>query len=156
VSHPSYKEIPELNARLLSNIKRHMHEFTALQHRMNEHWGMEDSIYRFYHHSFKVYGIQGYVEEMCKLMDQVDPKQKSAGVHEYHKFWNEIVAAGTGHQFEHSHNSEWTKRARPMIEAAMHAKYILDMIVKYGKELKEAPNMLPSGWASVLSVFHLR
>jgi hypothetical protein len=30
------------------------------------------------------------------------------------------------------------------------------MICKYGKELNESPNALPSGWAAVLYLFDLR
>ncbi len=156
MSYPSYKEIPELNARLLRNIKQSLHEFKKLQEDINSHWGCEDGIYRLYHQSYKVYGLQSYTERVVKLLDQVDPKQKQAGVHDYHRTFQEIIKEGTGHAFAHDHNSEWTKRARPIAEAFLHCKYLVDMIVKYGEELKDAPNMLPSGWAAVLSVFRIR
>ena len=47
-------------------------------------------------------------------------------------------------------NQEWLEHTRPMCEAFFHAKYFLDMAVKYGESLEKAPDMLPSGWASVL------
>jgi hypothetical protein len=156
MAYPSWKEIPELNDRLLRNIKRHLHEFKKLQGEINDHWGGEDGIYRLYHHSFKVYRLQDFTERTVKLLDQVDPKQKQAGEHEYHAIFQEIVKAGTNHTFVQSHNEDWTKRARPIAEAFLHCQYLIDMIVKYGKELKDAPNLLPSGWAAVLSVFRLR
>jgi hypothetical protein len=46
--------------------------------------------------------------------------------------------------------------ARPIVEAFFHAKFMLTMAVKYGKKLKEAPNMLPSGWAALLYLYKMR
>jgi hypothetical protein len=33
---------------------------------------------------------------------------------------------------------------------------MLEKIIKYGRELEEAPPMLPSGWAAVLYLYDLR
>jgi hypothetical protein len=33
---------------------------------------------------------------------------------------------------------------------------MLEMALKYGRELTEAPRMLPSGWATVLYLYRLR
>ena len=43
-----------------------------------------------------------------------------------------------------------------MIEAFFHARFFLEMAVKYGKELEFPPQMLPSGWAAFLYLFNLR
>ena len=43
-----------------------------------------------------------------------------------------------------------------LIEAFLHAKFFLEMVVKYGKELEAAQNLLPSGWAAVLCLYDLR
>ena len=45
---------------------------------------------------------------------------------------------------------------RRIAEAFFHAHYFLEMLVKYGNELKFPPNMLPSGWAAVLYLYNLR
>jgi hypothetical protein len=43
-----------------------------------------------------------------------------------------------------------------MVEAFAHARYFLEMACKYGKELEEPPQIMPSGWASVLYLYDLR
>jgi hypothetical protein len=45
---------------------------------------------------------------------------------------------------------------RPILEAYQHAKYFLEMAVKYGSQLERPPNLLPSGWAAVLHLYGLR
>jgi hypothetical protein len=45
---------------------------------------------------------------------------------------------------------------RPIVEAFFHARYFLEMAVRYGKELATAPCLLPSGWASLLYLYGLR
>lgn len=72
------------------------------------------------------------------------------------RWFSEIVAEGTGHEFETSHNQDWLRHTRPIVEAFCHAHYFLKMTVKYGKELESAPDCLPSGWAAVLYLFDLR
>ena len=39
---------------------------------------------------------------------------------------------------------------------SFHAKFFLEMVVKYGKEIDEPPEVLPSGWAAVLCLYDLR
>jgi hypothetical protein len=43
-----------------------------------------------------------------------------------------------------------------IVEAAFHAHYVLKLACKYGRELDESPQALPSGWAAVLYLFNLR
>ena len=63
---------------------------------------------------------------------------------------------GTGIQFEREHNRRWREVTGPIVEAFLHAKYFLEMAVKYGEKLEEPPTMLPSGWAAFLYLFNLR
>jgi hypothetical protein len=42
------------------------------------------------------------------------------------------------------------------LDGFWHAKYFIQMMMKYAKELESAPQALPSGWAVVLYVFELR
>ena len=67
-----------------------------------------------------------------------------------------IVAEGTGKDFKLDDNGRWLEATRPIVEAFFHAKYLLEMAVKYGKKLAAPPNRLPSGWASVLYLYDLR
>src|SRR5438093_9159846 len=43
----------EYRARLLQNIKERMPQLEALLADVEDHWGLEDAVYRFYHQSFK-------------------------------------------------------------------------------------------------------
>lgn len=71
--------------------------------------------------------------------------------------FEEIYQAGaSGKQFEIEHNKHWTGNTRVFLEAFFHAKFFLEMAVKYGKELRAAPTTLPSGWAALLCLYNLR
>lgn len=37
-----------------------------------------------------------------------------------------------------------------------HARFFLEMVCRYGRELDEPPAMLPSGWAAVLYLYRMR
>jgi hypothetical protein len=43
-----------------------------------------------------------------------------------------------------------------MLEAFWHARFFVEMAVKYGRELEEPPSTLPSGWAALLYLYDLR
>ena len=68
----------------------------------------------------------------------------------------QIVAEGTGKVFKDKDNEHWLEVTRPILEAFFHARYFLEMICKYGKQLDEAPNIMPSGWAAVLYLYNIR
>lgn len=61
-----------------------------------------------------------------------------------------------GKRFEMAHNQEWTRHTRPFVEAFFHARFFLEMAVKYGRELESAPTTLPSGWAALLCLYGMR
>jgi hypothetical protein len=44
--------------RLFANLKAALPGLRELLERCSDHWGYEDPVYRFYHQSFKVYGLQ--------------------------------------------------------------------------------------------------
>ena len=44
----------------------------------------------------------------------------------------------------------------PIVEAFFHAKYFLEMAVRYGRTLESPPRKLPSGWAAFLYLYDLR
>ena len=71
--------------------------------------------------------------------------------------FEEIYRVGaTGEEFDREHNREWTKHTRPMLEAFFHARFFLEMAVKYGKSLESPPSLMPSGWAALLCLYGLR
>ena len=144
-------EIQKLNEELLQNIKKNLPELEKLLNSILEDHTYGDLVYRFYHGSFKVYWIQGITEQIVNILKDLAPEGCTIN-----KDFEEILKEGTGKVFSSNHNKEWTKHTRPMIEAFFHAKYFLEMAVKYGKELERAPYSLPSGWAGFLYLFNLR
>jgi hypothetical protein len=113
----------------------------------------QDGIYRFYHQSFKVYQLQDLTLRAVELF-------RCIGVSPDRQFcawFEEIIAAGTGFEFQPEDNQNWTLRARPIVEAFLHAKYFVEMMTRYGRELNSAPkNFLPSGWAAILELYNQR
>ena len=136
----------------LKKIKTRLPELRSLLEQINGHWYYEDAVYRFYHQSFKVYGIQSLTLKMVKALRKLAPKGAT-----FNSDFDVILKEGTGKKFRSSHNNSWLRHTRPQLEAFFHAKYFLEMAVKYGKELKQAPKCLwPSGWAGLLYLYGLR
>ena len=117
---------------------------------MNDHWGYEDAIYRFYHQSFKVFFLQASTEQIVTALQSLLPDQP------LNDWFLCIVNEGTGKKFEMEMNKAWLQETRPIAEAFFHAKYFLEMICRYADKVKEPQQMLPSGWASVLYLYGLR
>ena len=137
---------------LLANIKSHWSELDKLLQSINSHSVYEDLIYRFYHQSFKVYRLQWHTAEIVDLLKKIAPDGTA-----FSPMFEEIFQAGVSdNQFEMKHNQQWTAHTRVFLEAFFHAKYFLEMAVKYGKELDSAPNVMPSGWAALLCLYDLR
>jgi len=146
------KSLEKKHNQLLVNIKAKLPELERLLEEISSHWGYEDPIYRFYYQSFKVYGLQNKTGEIVEALKSIAPEGRSLC-----KEFEEIINAGAGgKKFEPEHNNNWTDHTRPFVEAFLHSKFFLEMVVKYGKELEEAPNMVPSGWAAVLCLYGLR
>lgn len=136
---------------LLGNIQARLDALTALQGECDEHWGAEDAIYRFWHGSFKVYGLQYLTLRIVNALTDLCPQGGSMN-----PWFTEIVAAGTGKTFDVAYNQDWVLHTRPLVDAYFHARFMLDMAVKYGRELGEPPDVLPSGWAAVLYLYQMR
>jgi hypothetical protein len=138
-------------ALLLANIKVALPALEALRDRCDSE--IEDGLYRFYHQSFKVYGLlqKRACETIAKLRALAPEPGKPLD-----KYFEEIFGQGTGQKWEKFHNAEWTKHTRPIVEAFFHARYFLGMAIEYGRELEQPPNLLPSGWAALLALYGLR
>lgn len=156
-------EIEEIQAkrlardeRLLKRIKKNLPELDKMLEGVNNEWGYEDGLYRFYHQSFKVYHLQADTLEMVKAFEALAPKYKNGTRRELNAWFLQIVKEGTGKEFQNSHNQDWLKHTRPIVEAYLHAKYFLEMICKSGHEMEHAENLLPSHWAATLYLFNMR
>lgn len=139
------------NEELLANIKKDLPELEILLEKMNGDWFSEDHYYRIMHHSFKCYYAQDSTIEIINRIKKLAPEGCTLNPD-----FEEIIKKGTEVKFEMSHNRDWLKHTVPIITAFSFAKMLLEMIIKYGKEFKEAPQCLPNGWAYVLYYFNLR
>lgn len=142
----------EKDAELLANVRAKLPELTKLMNEVSSHWVYEDGVYRFYHQSFKVYDLQGYTKRIVDTLWNLAPVGATRN-----PFLEEILQVGAnGKRFEYSHNQQWTEHTRPFVEAFLHAKFFLEMAVKYGRELQTVPEFLPSGWAALLYFYNIR
>jgi hypothetical protein len=70
-------------------------------------------------------------------------------------WFRQIVEHGTGKSFRQEDNEDWPSAARPILEAFFHARFFLEMAVRYAT-LREPPSPLPSGYAALLYLYGLR
>lgn len=136
--------------RLFSNLKQSLPALKKLLDKAASHWGSEDPIYRLYHQSFKVYGLQEQTLSIVAALQALAPERR------LNPWFMQIVSEGTGRQFDAEDNRYWLEITRPMVEAFFHARFFLEMAVRQGKSLKQPPQLLPSGWAAFLYLFELR
>ena len=146
---PDFDDRPE-SIGLLAAIKAELPVLEQLLAECEDQWGLEDHVYRFYHQSFKVYWLQDLTEKIAETL-------RSLATDRGLDSWFEaIVARGTGKTFAMEHNKRWLEETAPIVEAAFHAYYFLELTLRYGRELERPPAILPSGWAAVLSLYRLR
>jgi hypothetical protein len=138
-------------AELVANLKRDHDVLARLLQRYSGD-DYEDTVYRFYHQSFKVYFFaQGATVQMVEALRRLSPTGGPL-----HPWFEDIVAAGTGRTFQPEDNRHWLEVTRPMLEAYWHARYFVEMAVRYGAELDVAPSVMPYGWAALLYLYNLR
>lgn len=139
------------HAVLLAAIKKNLPELEQLWAAVSDdEWGYEDPVYRFYHQSFKVARLHERTTAIVSALQKLMPEAK------LNMWFMEIIEQGTGHNFSHNDNMRWTKVYRPVLEAFFHARFMLEMAVKYGRSLDAAPEVLPSGWAALLYLYEIR
>ena len=141
-----------MDQELLANIKSRLAELESLLGEMSSHWLYEDPIYRFYHQSFKVYNLQENTRRIVAALKSIAP-EGTAFCREFEEIYH---SRASGKKFEMEHNRNWSSHTRVFVEAFFHARFFLDMAVKYGRELEGAPISLPSGWAALLCLYDLR
>lgn len=146
---PAEAERSDLETTLLANVRLQHEALEALLDESSDHWGFEDPVYRFYHHSFKVFGLQKQTDTIVRSLSGLLPDRS------LHPWFLSIVRQGTGKTFATSDNDRWTLVTRPIVEAFFHARFFLEMAVRYAK-LETPPQPLPSGYAALLYLYQLR
>jgi hypothetical protein len=135
---------------LLRAIKVDLPALERLLVEVNGEWTYEDLVYRFYHQSYKVFGRGEVTVRIVGALRALLPDAKFNG------WFETIVAQGTGREFNDAENARWLEATRPILEAFFHAKYMLEMVCKYGRELNEPPASMAGGWGAVLYLYGLR
>ena len=79
----------------------------------------EDRLYRFYY-------LLEDTERAAALFREI---AREAG-RELNPWFEEIIAAGTRVEFDVSHNDDWPRHTRPQVEAFLHARYFVEMMVR--------------------------
>ncbi len=143
----------ELERELIAKMKAKHAELKDLLDEVSSPWGYEDPIYRFYHQSFKVYGIQDATQKIVHTLRTLAPGERP-----FCSEFQEIIDAGaSGKRFEREHNRNWSFHTRPFLEAFFHARFFLEMAIKYSEELEveKPPETMPSGWAALRCLFQI-
>ena len=145
---------------LIANIAKELPRLEELWKTCSSRWNYEDRVYRFYHQSYKVFRLQDSTTAIVEALQSLAPHLP------LNTWFMEIVTQGTGkEEFTMDMNNRWTEITRPILEAFFHARYFLEMVCKYGKEMQEPHQtelcgrmvtILPSGWAAVLELYNLR
>ena len=144
------REKEEHEILLLANIAANFLQLETMLAKVNDKWVYEDCTYRFYHQSLKVFQLQTHTLAIVELLQSLAPQLPM------NAWFMDIVRNGTDKEFHLEDNEHWPERTRPILEAFFHARYFLEMVCKYGKQLDKPPVRLPSGWAAVLYLFNLR
>lgn len=162
----SIEKRDELTRILGVNIKTKLPELKKLLRTCNSDLGGVDGVYRFYHQSFKVfYYLQPLTLKIVEALKSVAPPAEPdiqlssttyPGAGSMNEWFMQIVAEGTGKTFTYDANSRWLTETRPIVEAFMHAKHFLEVIINYSDQLEDAPALMDMGYALLLSLYNLR
>ena len=144
------QEAHERDQAVLTAIKNKLPELKELAEKFSSHWGYEDPVYRFYHGSFKVYDLQDSIESAVAILKSIAPNRELCDS------FTRLTEEALQRRFSMEVNSRWDQETRVLVEAFLHAKYFIEMAVRYGQELDTAPQSLPSGWAALLCLYQIR
>ena len=134
---------------LLLALHRDRAELESLLRANSDHWGFEDPVYRFYHQSFKVFGLQRSTQAIVDRLQALAPDRP------LNPWFLEIMKSGTNREFKIEDNARWLEATRPILEAFFHARFFLEVAARYSY-LDKPRQLLPSGYAALLYLFGLR
>ena len=137
---------------LLLNIKANYNSLEELLNEINSDFVSENYIYRFYHGSIKVMGFKVLIKQICDLLEKISP-------HKCNKIRNiqflKIINDGLNVTWDSNKNLDWMEVTNPLLGGFFHAKYFLEMAVKYGKRNDLNSDFPDFGWAALLSLYQI-
>ena len=136
---------PAVPSRLSTQLPR-LRELLAQTERSYLHHLMS----KFYRQGCALYEHQAMTEEMVSALASIAPEG-----HGFCIQFQEIIRLGTGREFKLEDNNHWTERAGAIVQAFLHARYFLEMAVRYATELSDPPERLPSGWCAMCNLFDI-
>lgn len=139
-----------LAAKLLENINQHK---TEIQQLLTFFCNEEpDLVYRFYHQSFKVFGMINLIVRANDLFERLAPDSIPLNA-----WYLSITKVSISKKFNPAEtNQKWLEETLPITQGFWHAKYFLEHMIVAADEIESAPQILPSGWAAVLYLYNLR
>lgn len=137
-------------ADLFAAIQDALPHLEQLLAKIQGHWCAVDLFYRFYHQSHKVYFCKEETAEIVKELQALAPERP------LNPWFLAIVADAADRSFSNESNARWVEETRPVVEAFLHAKMFLELVVQAGREPELPRRALPSGWAAVLHLYQLR
>lgn len=141
---------PEARAELFASIQSALPHLEQVLAKVQGHWFAPDLFYRFYHQSNKVYFCNSETAEVVQELQALAPGRP------LNPWFLAIVADAAGRSFSKEVNVRWVEETRPVIEAFLHAKMFLELVVQVGRDGQQPRHSLPSGWAAVLCLYGLR
>jgi len=134
---------------LFAHIQTVLPKLEALLAESSSRRVYEDPVFRFYQRSIEVYELQASTAKIVGELQALAPDRP------LNPWFLQIVKDGTEKTFEPEHNRRWLEVTRPILEAYFHARYFLEMAVRYGRDLSYPPRFLPGGWAALLYLYDL-
>jgi hypothetical protein len=151
IEYVPLEEKKRLEGILLLKMRQHAPDLRRVLENVNSEWCYEDRIYRYYHQSLKVFDLQNATRDMADALAAIAPEGRP-----FCRLFDEILQQGTGRQFSLADNQHWPERAAPIVQAFFHARYFVEVAVKYAAALAEPPQLMPAGWAALLCLYELR
>lgn len=133
---------------LLIYIKANLPSLKKALADTDDHWGFEDKMYRFYSQSFKLTYLQPLTLEIVEALKKVAPAS------ELNPTFYQIIDEGTKNEWG-TNSKDMLPASRAIVESFLHARFFLEMAVKYGEILEAEPQPMPSGWAALCMLFNI-
>lgn len=115
IMHP----VQVMESRVHNAMKAALPSLAELLARVDDHWGAEDGVYRYNHHSYKVFRLQDMTTEIVEALQAIAPGRS------LNPKFVEIVRHGTGKTFSIEDDRRWSEVTRPIVEAFFHARFFL-------------------------------